>query len=85
VVELDEEERESPETAAPALIVAVLKPTGKETPLLEAQVAGSSPSGQQYPLVKQKLSLGQASSNITLVSVVRRRLNDRQHTAFRAT
>jgi hypothetical protein len=39
----------------------VLKPGGSVTPLARAQVSGSSPSGQQYPFVRQKLPAGHAS------------------------
>jgi hypothetical protein len=58
------EDPAAPVTAAPAGMVMVLKLAGKTTPLFWAQVAGSRPSGQQYPFVKQKLVLGQASSGI---------------------
>jgi len=38
---------------------AVLKPAVRETPFARAHVAGSSPSGQQKPFVRQKDPPGQ--------------------------
>jgi hypothetical protein len=50
---------------------AVLKSGGMETPLFRAQVAGSSPSGQQKPCVRQNEPPGQPSANASVCCFTR--------------